>query len=296
MYKTLSDFLKEHFDGKIQKLSINAGFTCPNRDGTVGWGGCTYCNNQSFNPEYCETSESVTEQLERGKEFFARKYPSMRYLAYFQAYTSTYGEVEHLISLYEEALKVKDIVGLVIGTRPDCMPPTLLSYLSELAKRTFVMVEYGVESCLDRTLLRINRGHDFSCAAEAIRKTHDAGIYVGVHLILGLPGESHEDIMSQAELLNNLPLDTLKLHQLQIIKGTKMAKEYAEHPEDFSLYKTSEEYADLVCDFIIRLRPDITLERFTSSSPKSLLIAPDWGMKNYEFVELVKKRLALLGR
>lgn len=296
MYKTLSDFLKEHFDGKIQKLSINAGFTCPNRDGTVGWGGCTYCNNQSFNPEYCETSESVTEQLERGKEFFARKYPSMRYLAYFQAYTSTYGEVEHLISLYEEALKVKDIVGLVIGTRPDCMSPTLLSYLSELAKRTFVMVEYGVESCLDRTLLRINRGHDFSCAAEAIRKTHDAGIYVGVHLILGLPGESHEDIMSQAELLNNLPLDTLKLHQLQIIKGTKMAKEYAEHPEDFSLYKTSEEYADLVCDFIIRLRPDITLERFTSSSPKSLLIAPDWGMKNYEFVEIVKKRLAVLGR
>lgn len=296
MYKTLSDFLKEHFDGKIQKLSINAGFTCPNRDGTVGWGGCTYCNNQSFNPDYCETSESVTEQLERGKEFFARKYPSMRYLAYFQAYTSTYGKVEHLISLYEEALKVKDIVGLVIGTRPDCMPPTLLSYLSELAKRTFVMVEYGVESCLDRTLLRINRGHDFSCAAEAIRKTRDAGIYVGVHLILGLPGESHEDIMSQAELLNNLPLDTLKLHQLQIIKGTKMAKEYAEHPEDFSLYKTSEEYADLVCDFIIRLRPDITLERFTSSSPKSLLIAPDWGMKNYEFVELVKKRLALLGR
>ena len=157
LYNDLSGFLAMHFPCKVQKISINAGFTCPNRDGSVGYGGCTYCNNQTFNPAYCHTGKSVTQQLEEGKRFFVRKYPEMKYLAYFQAYTNTYGELEELKRKYEEALMVEDVVGLVIGTRPDCMPISLLDYLEELGKHIFVLVEYGIESTDDETLRRINR-------------------------------------------------------------------------------------------------------------------------------------------
>lgn len=295
MYTTLSHFFSQRFTMKVQKLSINAGFTCPNRDGSVGRGGCTYCNNQTFNPDYCSPTENVAQQLERGKAFFARKYPEMRYLAYFQAYTSTYAPTDRLIALYEEALGVDDVVGIVIGTRPDCMPQELLEWLGERARKTFVMVEYGVESCLDRTLLRINRGHDFACAQRTVESTKRAGIHVGTHFILGLPGESHEEIMQYVPLINRLAPDTLKLHQLQIVRGTRMAAEYAEHPEDFGLYATAEEYCRLVCDVLERLSPTIAVERFTSSSPRSLLIAPDWGMKNHEFTALVNREMLRRG-
>ena len=294
-YTTLSQFFSRHFAMKVQKLSINAGFTCPNRDGTGGRGGCTYCNNQTFNPDYCSPHESVAEQLERGKAFFAHKYPAMRYLAYFQAYTSTYAPTSHLIALYEEALGVKDMVGIVIGTRPDCMPPELLEWLAAKAKTTFVMVEYGVESCYNRTLQRINRGHDFACAERTIQLTKAAGIHVGTHFILGLPGESHADIMASVPLINRLAPDTLKLHQLQIVRGTRMAEEYAEKPHDFGLYSTADDYCQLVCDVLERLAPGIAVERFTSSSPKSLLIAPDWGMKNHEFTALVQREMLRRG-
>jgi hypothetical protein len=289
-WRDLADFLAPRFACKVQKISIHAGFTCPNRDGTVGFGGCTYCNNQTFNPSYCQTEKSITQQLEEGKAFFARKYPEMRYLAYFQAYTNTYGELEALKRKYEEALGVDGIVGLVIGTRPDCMPEALLDYLEGLNRRTFVWVEYGVESTHDETLARINRGHSFACAAEAIRRTAARGIAVGAHVILGLPGESREQILQQATDLSALPLDTLKLHQLQLIRGTRMAHDYEEHPEAFHLY-SAEEYIDLVIDYVARLRPDIVVERFTSQSPKELLIAPDWGLKNHEFTARLKKRM-----
>jgi hypothetical protein len=294
LYNDLSVFLARHFDTKVQKISIHAGFTCPNRDGTVGFGGCTYCNNQTFNPAYCQTEKSITEQLEEGKAFFARKYPEMRYLAYFQAYTNTYGELEALKRKYEEALTVDGVVGLVIGTRPDCMPDALLDYFEDLARRTFVWIEYGVESTLDATLRRINRGHSFACAAEAIRRTAARGIPVGAHVILGLPGESREDILRQAADLSALPLTTLKLHQLQLIRGTRMAREFDEHPEDFHLY-SADEYIDLVIDYVSRLRPDIVVERFTSQSPKELLIAPDWGLKNHEFTGKLRKRMTERG-
>ena len=289
-YNDLSAYLLAHFPYKVQKISLNAGFTCPNRDGTVGYGGCTYCNNQTFNPAYCKTEKSVTEQLEEGKSFFARKYPEMKYLAYFQAYTNTYAELEELRRKYEEALQVKDVVGLVIGTRPDCMPDALLDYLDELNRRTFLIVEYGIESTDNATLKRINRGHTFEVAAEAVRKTAARGIRVGAHIILGLPGEERKGLIAQARLLSSLPLTTLKLHQLQLIKGTRMAAEYAEQPGDFHLY-TAEEYIDLVIDYVEHLRPDIVLERFVSQSPKELLIAPDWGLKNHEFTDKVKKRM-----
>ena len=289
-YNDLSAYLSAHFPYKVQKISLNAGFTCPNRDGTVGYGGCTYCNNQTFNPAYCKTEKTVTEQLEEGKQFFARKYPEMKFLAYFQAYTNTYAELEELKRKYEEALQVKDVVGIVIGTRPDCMPDALLDYLEDLNKRTFLIVEYGVESTDNDTLKRINRGHTFEVAEEAIRMTAARGIRVGAHIILGLPGESNEQLIEQAGVLSRLPLTTLKLHQLQLIKGTRMAHEFEMQPEDFHLY-SADEYIDLVIDYVEHLRPDLVLERFVSQSPKELLIAPDWGLKNHEFTDKVKKRM-----
>ena len=290
LYNDLSGFLAMHFPCKVQKISINAGFTCPNRDGSVGYGGCTYCNNQTFNPAYCHTGKSVAQQLEEGKRFFVRKYPEMKYLAYFQAYTNTYGELEELKRKYEEALMVEDVVGLVIGTRPDCMPEGLLDYFAELSQRKFVMIEYGLESTLDKTLVRINRGHTHDESESAIRRTAAKGIYTGAHLILGLPGESRDETLHHADVLSRLPITTLKLHQLQLIKNTRMAKEFKEDPSDFHLY-TADEYIELVIDFIERLNPSIVVERFVSQSPKELLIAPDWGLKNFEFTAKVNKRI-----
>ena len=290
LYNDFAAFLKKHFTCKVQKISINAGFTCPNRDGSKGQGGCTYCNNQTFNPEYCHTDKSVRTQLEEGKRFFSYKYPDMKYLAYFQAYTNTYGELQELKNKYLEALQTEDVVGLVIGTRPDCMPDELLDYLEELNKQHFLLVEYGIESTNDQTLIRINRGHTFAETVDAIERTASRGILTGGHVILGLPGESPEEIVSQAGTLSRLPLTTLKLHQLQLIRGTRMAYEYYKNPEEFHLFGV-DEYIDLVIDYVEHLRPDIVLERFISQSPKKLLIAPDWGLKNYEFTARVQKRM-----
>lgn len=289
-YNEYGFWLKEQLGVKVQKISLNAGFTCPNRDGRVGTGGCTYCNNQTFNPDYCITEKTITQQLEEGKQFFSKKYPEMKYLAYFQAYTNTYDSLVNLKAKYEEALSVPDVLGLVIGTRPDCMPDALLDYLEELNRHTFLLVEYGIESIYDVTLSRINRGHTHAQSVDAITRTAARGIPVGVHLILGLPGESREAILSSADSLSFLPITTLKLHQLQLIKGTRMAQEYAEHPSDFHLF-TPDEYIDLVIDFIERLRSDLILERFVSQSPSSLLAIPGWGLKNHEFVAKLRRRM-----
>ena len=289
-YNEYGLWLKEQLGVKVQKISLNAGFTCPNRDGRVGTGGCTYCNNQTFNPDYCVTTKSITRQLEEGKHFFSRKYPDMKYLAYFQAYTNTYDSLQNLKAKYEEALSVPDVIGLVIGTRPDCMPNDLLDYLADLNHRTFLIVEYGIESIHDATLSRINRGHTHAQTADAVTRTAACGIRTGAHLILGLPGESREAILAEAGILSALPLTTLKLHQLQLIKGTLMAQEFAEQPSDFHLF-TPDEYIDLVIDFIERLRPDLILERFVSQSPSSLLALPGWGLKNHEFVDRLRARM-----
>lgn len=234
LYNEFTFFLKKYFPYKVQKISLNAGFTCPNRDGTKGLGGCTYCNNQTFNPEYCKTEKSVTRQLEEGKQFFAHKYPDMKYLAYFQAYTNTYAELEGLKRKYEEALSVDGVVGLVIGTRPDCMPDPLLRYLEELNKHTFLLVEYGIETTRDVTLKRINRGHTYADTVETVNRTAACGILTGGHVILGLPGETHDEIIAQAVRLSRLSLTTLKMHQLQLIRGTKMAREFECRPRGFS--------------------------------------------------------------
>lgn len=289
-YNDFSSYLRRHFTCKVQKITIDAGFTCPNRDGTLARGGCTYCNNRTFSPAYCNRHNSVAQQMRDGIDFFAHKYPDMRYLAYFQAYTNTYATVEKLRTLYEEALSVEGTLGIVIGTRPDCMPMPLLDYLQELSQRTYVLVEYGIESTYDATLVRINRGHDYATAIDAVERTAARNIPVGAHIILGLPGETQQMIMQQASRLSQLPLTTLKLHQLQLIRGTRMAQEYEENPADFSLFSL-EDYVETVVDFVERLSPHIVLERFASQSPKELLIAPDWGIKNYELVEMVKLRM-----
>lgn len=290
LYSDFGSFLKKYFTGKVQKISINAGFTCPNRDGLKGLGGCTYCNNQTFSPDYCHTEKSITTQLEEGMRFFARKYPDMRYLAYFQAYTNTYDELSKLIAKYEEALSVPGVAGIIIGTRPDCMPDELLDYLDGLSRRTFVLVEYGIESTHNETLTRINRGHTFEEAEDAVLRTAARGLLTGAHLILGLPCEDRQTLLSHAARLSALPLTTLKLHQLQLIRNTRMARQFEENPEMFHLYN-SDEYIDLVIDFVERLRPDLTVERFISQSPRSLLIAPDWGLKNHEFTAKLLRRM-----
>lgn len=290
LYADMGSYLAARFPYKVQKISLHAGFSCPNRDGTKGRGGCTYCNNQTFSPDYCHTGRSITEQLDEGIAFFARKYPDMKYLAYFQAYTNTYGELEALKRKYEEALAHPGVVGLIIGTRPDCMPADLLDYLADLSRRTFVLVEYGVESTSDETLRRINRGHDFATSVDAIRRTSAAGVLVGAHMILGLPGESREMMLKHARSLSQLPLDTLKLHQLQLIRHTRMAREYEMSPQDFHLYGV-DEYIDLAIDFAERLSPSIAIERFVSQSPAELLIAPNWGLKNHEFTARLLRRM-----
>ena len=290
-YNDFGTWIRKQLPFKVQKISVDAGFTCPNRDGRIGMGGCIFCDNKSFNPAYCSRQKSVTEQLEDGKQFFARKYPEMKYLAYFQAYTNTYEAVDKLKALYEEALAVEDVVGIVIGTRPDCVSPELFDYLEELNQRTFLIVEYGIESCNDETLRYINRGHDFACTRRAVEETARRGIFVGGHIIMGLPGEDASESLRQAPIVSSLPLTMLKIHQMQIIKGTKLAKLYAERP--FHLY-TVEEYIDLITQYIQLLRKDLVLERFVTQSPSDMLIAPKWGLKNYEFTNLLNNKLKAL--
>ena len=286
-YNDFGSWIRKQFPYRVQKISIDAGFSCPNRDGRISSGGCTFCDNRTFNPSYCNKTKSISEQLTEGKAFFARKYPEMKYLAYFQAYTNTYDSLDRLKTMYEEALAVDDVVGIVIGTRPDCVSDELLDYLAELAKQTFVMVEYGIESANDVTLKRINRGHDFACSRDAIERTHSRGILTGGHIILGLPGEDANESLRQAPIISSLPLDVLKIHQMQIIRGTALAREYEKHP--FHVYSV-DEYLNLVVKFISLLRPDLVLERFVSQSPKELLIAPKWGFKNHEFTDLLRKK------
>ena len=287
-YNDFGAWIRRRFPFRVQKISVDAGFSCPNRDGKISRGGCTFCDNHTINPSYCNSRKSITEQLEEGKAFFARKYPDMKYLAYFQAYSNTYAPVPRLKQLYEEALSDEDVVGIVIGTRPDCLSPEILDYLEELNRRTFVIVELGVESANDETLLLVNRGHTFADSVNAIEAVHRRGILVGVHIILGLPGEDREEILRQASVISDLPLDILKLHQLQIIKGTCMARQYSEAP--FHLFSV-EEYIELIGEYLPLLRKDIVLERFLSQSPGEMLLAPKWGLKNHEFVHLLNKYL-----
>lgn len=287
-YNDYGTWIRSRFPFRVQKISVDAGFTCPNRDGRISTGGCIFCDNRTFNPSYCDKRQSIRQQLQEGKRFFSRKYPDMKYLAYFQAFTNTYAPLSELKSLYEEALEVEDIVGIVIGTRPDCMSDDLLDYLSEINRHTFLIVEYGIESANDATLRHINRGHSFEQSRQTIERTSQRGILTGGHIILGLPGEDAEESIRQAPLISALKLDILKIHQMQIIRGTQLEKDYMKKP--FHVY-TIDKYIKLISNYIQYLRKDLVLERFVSQSPQELLIAPQWGLKNHEFTNLLQNYL-----
>lgn len=287
------NFIKRFFpQTKVQKITIaTAQHTCPNRHPQTGRIGCTYCNNRAFTPDFEAKTLPIRQQLERGIAFFQHKYPTMKYLAYFQSYTSTYGSYHKLVEQYEAALSHPDVVGLVVSTRPDMMPAILLDYLASLHQKKFVLIEYGVESTIDRTLEEVNRGHTYRQAVETIMRTAQKGIPIGVHLILGLPGESWEEMLLHADRLSELPIAILKLHQLQIIKGTPLAEEYLADPTKFKLF-TPEEYAQICLQFLLRLRSDIALDRFLSQSPPELLLAPSWHIKNYQFGSILQEQLS----
>lgn len=290
-WRDFADFLAGYFPGKMQKLAVNASLGCPNRDGTVGRGGCIYCLNASFTPAYCRAGAGIRAQLEAGKRFFARKYPHMRYLAYFQAYTSTHGMVDKVLPMYEEALGTEGVDGLIIGTRPDCMPPQLLDGLARMGRGRFVMVEYGAESSHDATLKLINRCHTWEQTVDAVRRTAAAGLPVGLHLINGLPGEDDAMILQTVDAVSALPVNTVKFHQLQVLRGTPLAR-MVERGELAVRGWTVEEYADLCAHILGRLRPDIAVERFVSQAPPDMLLSPRWGIKNHEFSDMLRRRLA----
>lgn len=288
-YYTYRQYSNEVFGGRAQKLSINAGFTCPNRDGSKGVGGCHFCNNSTFNPDYCDPTQSVTTQIERGIEFFS-KYKSDKFLAYFQAYSNTYGHTQHVLRLYNEALSHPAISGIVIGTRPDCIADDLLDALAQINQTKYVAIELGVESCYNSTLSAINRGHTWEDSIEAIYRIAAHNIPVGVHLILGLPGESREEMLHMADIISPLPVSFLKLHQLQVVRGSVFGSQYEANPSKFSFF-TADEYIDFCIDFLEKLNPHIVVERFISQAPKEMVLAPFWDIKNYEFVHRLEKRI-----
>ena len=318
-YNSFVGYFKRKYGERLQKIVRDAGFTCPNRDGKVGRGGCTYCDNAAFHPSYSTAGKSLHQQLDEGIEFHKVRYRTTEhYLAYFQSFSNTYAPLERLRSLYEEALMHPQVVGIVIGTRPDCVDEEKLDYLADLAAgkvldgwtrrlampdggasdsfgsiRTapIVIVEYGIESCYDRTLLRINRGHDFETARRAVHMTASRGIDVGAHFILGLPGETRQMMLDSCSLINGLPLRSVKFHQLQIVKGTRMEQEYAERPQDFERFSL-DGYLDFFVDMLERLRPDLFIERFVGEVPPRFVNETPWGLiRNVELLRLLEKRL-----
>ena len=312
-FKSYSNYFTKQFGGRVQKISIDAGFSCPNRDGKISTGGCTFCSNDAFNPSYCRPEKSIKQQIEEGIEFHQRRYRrANKYLAYFQPFSNTYKPLEELKRIYAEALEPIDssqrttqrrndmdskaeetpeIIGIVIGTRPDLVNEDILHYLNEIQKTHYVMLEYGVESVYDGTLKRVNRGHDFATAEKAIRMTAEHGIPCGAHFIFGLPGESKTMMLDAADVISRLPLTTVKFHQLQIFKGTPMAEEYLEHPEHFHLFDL-EEYIDFVIDFAERLNPDIVIERFAGEVPPRYLVSEPWMKLRYdEVLSRIEKRM-----
>jgi len=291
-FNAYSNYFKKTFGERVQKISVDAGFTCPNRDGTLGSGGCTYCNNDAFNPSYCHPDKSVRQQLEEGIAFHQKRYRRVRqYLAYFQAYSNTYAELDFLKTLYDQAFKVPGVVGLVIGTRPDCVDAQKLDYFQELSRHHYIIIEYGIESCYNDTLNRINRQHTFEQSVDAIQATSQRGIRTGGHLIFGLPGESRQAMLKEADIISKLPLDNIKFHQLQIIKGTQMASEFAAHPEVFNFF-TWEEYREFMIDFLERLNPSFVVERMTGEAPPRFIAGPRWGKKRTDqILNLFEQRM-----
>jgi radical SAM protein (TIGR01212 family) len=294
-FNSYAGYFKRTFGKRVQKLTIDAGFTCPNRDGTAGWGGCTYCDNDAFNPSYCSPQKTIIQQITEGIEFHAKRYRrATQFLAYFQAFSNTHAPLDKLKELYTEALQHPQVIGLVIGTRPDCVDAEKLDYFEKLSRNYYIILEYGVETCYDKTLQRINRCHDFACARWAINETAKRGIKVGAHFIFGLPSESIEDMLAEADIISQLPLDTVKFHQLQLVKGTKMVQEYVQNPTDFCQF-TIDEYINFFIRFIEQLNPEIVIERFAGEVPPRYLAEIKWQLlRNDQLLTMFEKRLEYL--
>lgn len=300
-FNSYTEYIRKTFGGRIQKVVVNAGFTCPNRDGTKGTGGCTYCDNDAFNPSYCDPKEPLHLQIAKGIEFHGVRYRrAEKFLVYFQPYSNTYAPLRYLKEKYSEALACPGVAGIVIGTRPDCVDDDILNYLQKLSQKVYVQIEYGIESCYNKTLQRINRQHDFELSEAIVRKTHDRGIRTGAHLIFGLPGENLRDMMAMAGIISRLPFDSIKFHQLQIVRGTAMEKEYFSNPGDFHLFNL-EEYIRFIVSFIEQLNPDMVIERFSGEVPPRYLLQgpshpPRWGLIRYDAVlRLIEKELERQG-
>lgn len=295
-YNDYAGQLRRTWGGRVQKISVDAGFDCPNRDGSLGTAGCAWCDGSSFVPAYCGQRAGVAEQVRSGIDFFSHKYIGQKYLVFFQAYSGTYAEPQRLRELYRQALDVEGVVGLVVGTRPDLLSAGVVAVLAEMAARVPVTVEIGVESTLDRTLESLGRGHGFAASADAALRLRAAGLAVGAHLILGLPGENRAELLGHAERLNGLPIDQLKIHHLQILRGTPLERRYAERPDEFRLFG-ADEYVALLDDFVCGLRPDIAVERLCNEAPEERIVAPRWnGVKNYAVAQRLAARLRAAGR
>ena len=309
-YNSFVGYFKRRYGERLQKIVLDAGFSCPNRDGKVGRGGCSYCDNAAFHPSYSTAGKSLHQQLDEGIDFHKVRYRTTEhYLAYFQSFSNTYAPLERLKKLYEEALSHPSVVGLVIGTRPDCVDEEKLDYLADLAqgrvlkgwsrslaneperKAPVVVIEYGIESCYDKTLERINRGHDFETARQAVKMTAERGLDVGAHFILGLPGETRQMMLDSCAIINELPLRSIKFHQLQIVKGTKIEREFAERRQDFECF-TVDEYLDFFVDMLERLSPSISIERFVGEVPPRFVNETPWGLiRNVELLRMLEQRL-----
>lgn len=290
-FNAYTNFCIQKFGERVQKLSVNAGFTCPNRDGSIGIDGCSYCNNSAFNPSYCSPSKIITRQINEGIEFHAVRYRRAgKYLAYFQPFSNTYASLEILKSRYEEALKHPGIAGLVIGTRPDCIDEEKLDYLQSLSEKYFISVEYGVESCYNKTLEKIKRGHTFEQSIKAIKDTAARNIHTGIHIVFGLPGESKEEMLNEARIISALPVNSVKFHQLQIIRDTVMEKDFLNTPELFHIFSL-EDYIEFIIDFCERLNPAILIERLTAEVPPRYLVAGGFGLlRTDRILQLIEKR------
>ena len=305
-YNTFVGYYRRQYGERLQELVIDAGFTCPNRDGTVGRGGCSFCDNAAFHPSYSTSGKSIAEQIDEGIEFHQVRYRNTKhYLAYFQSYSNTYAPIPRLRELYLAALTHPKIVGIVIGTRPDCVDAEKLDFLAGLKageglgdwhrdgfEHPVVKVEYGIESCYDETLLRVGRGHDVAVAEKAVRMSAERGLEPGAHFILGLPGETREMLLGQCRFISSLPLHSVKFHQLQIVKGTRMEKEFAQVPQDF-LRLSLPDYLDMVIDILERLRPDLYIERVAGEVPPRFVNETQWGLiRNFQILHLLDERLS----
>ncbi|HBS85899.1 MAG: TIGR01212 family radical SAM protein [Bacteroidetes bacterium GWF2_38_335] len=291
-FNSYTSYFKKKFGTRVQKLSLNAGFTCPNRDGTISTGGCNFCLNEAFNPSYCDPLKPILTQINEGIEFHTTRYRrAEKYIAYFQAYSNTHKPVEELKEIYSQALDHPLVSGIVIGTRPDCIDERKLDYFAELSEKTCLIIEYGIESCYNKTLESLNRGHKFEQTVQALEETAKRGIHTGGHIIFGLPGESQNEMLDEAEILSGLKLNSIKFHQLQIFKGTVMEKQFSDNPEKFNLFQP-EEYIDFIIKFTERLNPAIVIERFASETPPRYLAnGTGWDIRNYIFLQMIEKKM-----